>query len=162
MQENDDLEQQSKDEGGRGGVLDRARGVVGAAKQQASRSAEVLSGADIQRFDEFTDATTRAVVGVHQDQAELREQLARTDRAVDDVRQEQARLADRLVQTERSVQEAGQSQAALLERVEESIRSQAAAEESSGASLSPWTVALGAVSALALLLSIVAIVMSMS
>ena len=56
---------------GRPGVFDRVRGVVGAAQRQASRSAEVLSGSDIRRFDEFTDATTRAVVGVHRDQGEF-------------------------------------------------------------------------------------------
>ena len=87
MQENDAAEEQTKSEGGRRGMLDRARGVVGSAQQKVSRSVDVMTGADIRRFDEFTDATTRAVVGVHQDLSELREQVERLTERIDQLEQ---------------------------------------------------------------------------
>ena len=155
MQENDDGQEQSEGKVGRPGVFDRARGVVGAAQRQASRSAEVLSGSDIRRFDEFTDATTRAVVGVHRDQGELREHLADMDRAVKELRQEQLSVAERIETTEQSIRDMRQQQYELLQRVGESPRSEAE-------SLSPATIAFGIMSAVALLLSISAIVVSMS
>ena len=120
MQENDGGgEERTENEGGRRGTFDRAKSVIGSAKQKLSRSVDVMTGADIRRFDEFTDATTRAVVGVHQDLSELREQVERL--------------------TER------------IDQLEQSIRRRT--------SLTPWIVGAAAV---ALLLSIVAVVMSVS
>ena len=161
MEENDDVEEPTEGKGGRPGVFDKARGVVGAAQRQVSRSAEVLSGSDIRRFDDFTDAATRAVVGVHRDQAELREHLERTDQTVDDVRQRQARLAERFEHLEQSVDRVLRGQEALSARVEQSTHSHTAPEGSGGVALAPWIVAVVA-SAAALLLSIAAIVVSMS
>ena len=161
MHSNDDSEERSEGEGGRSGALDRARNVIGSARRQASRSAEVLSGADIRRFDEFTDATTRAVVGVHQDQEELREQLARTDQTLDEVRQRQAQLGEQLERLEQSVDRVLRGQDALSARVEESTHSHAAPEGTGGTRLSPWIIAIGA-AAVALLSSIAAIVVSLS
>ena len=134
MNENDGAEQTERG-GERRGIVDRARGVIGSARQRASRSADVMTGADIRRFDEFTDATTRAVVGIHQDLSELREQFARTQETVDDVQKRQESLAGR------------------LDRLEQS--------DGRHANLTPWIVAVG-VAAVALLLSITALVMSMS
>ena len=156
MHSNDDGEEPSEREGGRSGALDRARNVIGSARRQASRSAEVLSGADIRRFDELTDATTRAVVGVHQDQEELREQLARTDQTLDEVRQRQAQLGEQLEGLEQSVGRVLRGQDALSARVEQSTHS-----HSSGVTgLSPWMIAIG-FAAVALLSSIAAIVVSL-
>ena len=138
MEKNDDVEQQAEDKGGRRGAFDRARGVIGAAQQQVSRSAEVLSGSDIQKFDDFTDATTRAVVGVHRDQAELREHLERTDQTVDDVRQRQAKLAERFEHLEQSVYRVLRGQEALSARVEQTTHSHTAPEGSGGVALAPW------------------------
>ena len=87
MQENDGAEDQTESEGGRRGILDRARGMIGSAKEKASRTVEVMTGADIRRFDEFTDATTRAVVGVHQDLSDLREQVERLTERIDQLEQ---------------------------------------------------------------------------
>ena len=175
-------------------MFDRARGVVGAAQRQASRSAEVLTGSDIRRFDEFTDATTRAVVGVHRDQGELREHLADMDRAVKELRQEQLSVAERIETTEQSIRDMRQQQSALLQRVDETItglrqeqssltgrletteqsvrdmRQQQSellqrvgeSPRSEAESLSPATIAFGIMSAVALLLSISAIVVNMS
>ena len=121
MQENDDGEDQVEGKGGRPGVFDRARGAIGSAKQQVSRSAEVLSGSDIRRFDDFTDAATRAVVGVHRDQAELREHLADMDQTANELRQEQLSVAERLETTEQSVRDIRHQQSELLQRVDETI-----------------------------------------
>lgn len=120
-------------------MLDRARGVVDSATQRAKRSAEVISGADIRRFEEFTDAAATAVIGVHRDQAELRERLIRTEQSIADLQQVQAKLVQSLT------------------RVEHSIRSRTGPEEPDAA-LSPWAIAFGAMSAAALLLSIAAVV----
>ena len=119
MQENDAGEEQSESKGGRRGILGRVGGLVGSAKQKASRSVDVMTGADIRRFDEFTDATTRAVVGVHQDVSELKKQVERL--------------------TER------------IDQLEQSIRRRT--------SLIPW---IGGAAVVALLLSIVAVLMSVS
>ena len=69
MKENDGAERTEREDERRG-IVDRAKGVIGSAREQVSRSADVMTGADIRRFDEFTDATTRAVVGIHQDLSE--------------------------------------------------------------------------------------------
>ena len=134
MKENDGAEQPER-EGERRGIVDRTKGVIGSARQQVSRSADVMTGADIRRFDEFTDATTRAVIGVHQDLSELRQQVARTQGVADDIQEGQKRLNERLDQLELS---AGRR-----------------------ANLALWIVAVGA-AAVALLLSIVALVVGMS
>ena len=134
MKENDGVEQTER-EGERRGIVDRAKGVIGSARQQVSRSADVMTGADIRRFDEFTDATTRAVVGVHQDLSELRQQVARTQGVADDIQEGQKRLNERLDQLEQS---AGRH-----------------------ANLTLWIIAVGAATA-ALLLSIAALVAGMS
>ena len=133
MQENDRGEEQTESEGGRRGMFDRAKNLIGSARQKVSRPVDVMTGADIRRFDEFTDATTRAVVGLHQDLSELREQVVRTRRAVEDTQQRQERLTERLDQLEQ------------LNRRR--------------TSLIPW---IGGAAVVALLLSIVAVLMSVS
>ncbi len=126
------------------GILDRAKGAIGSATHRVRRSAEVMSGADIRRFEEFTDAATTAVIGVHRDQAELRERLASTEQSLNELQQGQAKLVESLAS------------------VEHSLRAQNDSEESGASSLSPWTIAFGAMSAVALLLSILAVVMAVS
>ncbi len=128
----DDDEELTESEGGRPSLFGRVLGGIGSAKQKVSRSVDVLTGADIRRFDEFTDATTRAVVGVHQDVSELRGEVVRVQRVVDDMRASQMR------QTER------------IERLEQIGRR---------TSPTPW---IAGAAALALVLSIVAVVMSVS
>ena len=134
MKENDGAERTEREDERRG-IVDRAKGVIGSARQQVSRSADVMTGADIRRFDEFTDATTRAVVGVHQDLSELRQQVARTQGVADDIQEGQKHLNERLDQLEQS---AGRH-----------------------ANLTLWIIAVGAATA-ALLLSIAALVVGMS
>ena len=134
MKEDDGVEQTER-EGERRGIVDRAKGVIGSARQQVSRSADVMTGADVRRFDKFTDATTRAVVGVHQDLSELRQQVARTQGVADDIQERLKRLNERLDQLEQS---AGRH-----------------------ANLTLWIVTVGAAT-VALLLSIAALVVGMS
>lgn len=47
------------------GTVDRVRDAIGSARQAASRSIDLVTGADIRRFDDFTDAATTIVVGLH-------------------------------------------------------------------------------------------------
>ena len=62
------------------GILGRVRSAVGTVKQTAKSSAEMMTGADIRRFEEFVDATTTVVVGMHRDQRELDKRLAQLER----------------------------------------------------------------------------------
>lgn len=126
------------------GILDRAKGVIGSAKQRVRRSAEVMSGADIRRFEEFTDAVTTAVVGVHRDQAELRERLADTEQLIADLQRDQARLTD------------------TLARLEHSTRSRNRSEQSEVASPSLWAIVFGVASVVAVLVSVAAMVIAIS
>ena len=153
MKKDIDSEEQVDDES-RPGILSRVGAVADAAKRQVSRSAEVMTGADIRRFEDFTEATTTAVVGVHRDQAELRKQLDQIRQSVSDV---QAEVRERLSHMEQSVDDVQQAQASLKEglvRVGDSVQ----AEVQARASLFRWAIAFGAVAAAALVLSIVAIV----
>ncbi len=126
MAKSNDEEKETGDKGSPG-ILGRVGAAAGAAKQSVRRSAEVMSGADIRRFEEFTDAATTAVIGVHRDQTELREQLARTEQSVHALQQEHT------------------TRRGNTERVKQSP--------------SPWVIASGAVSVVALALSIVALLL---
>ena len=157
MKESNDNEEQVEDES-KPGIMGRAGAVARSAKRHVSRSAEVLSGADIRRFEDFTEAATTAIVGVHRDQAELREQLTHIEQSVNDVGQAQDELREQIAQVERSVNDLRQTQDGLkgsLTRMDKSIRSEV---ESRRSGLSRWAIALGAVAVAALLLSIVSIV----
>ena len=132
LDEQYDQDEELAESEGRTSLFDRAFGVIGSTKQKVSRSVDVMTGADIRRLDEFTDATTRAVVGVHQDVSELQGEVVRVQRVVDDMRASQQR------QTER------------IERLEQIDRR---------TSLTPW---IAGAAGLALVLSIVAVVMSAS
>ena len=108
-------------------ILGRVGVAAGAARQSVRRSAEVMSGADIRRFEDFTEAATTAVIGVHQDQAELREQLARTEQSLHALEQGHATLRDDIARVKHKP--------------------------------SPWVVPSGAVSIVALALSILALLL---
>ena len=62
------------------GVLGRIRGAFGAAGEGVVGAVDTVTGAGFrEQFEDFTDAVTATVVGVHQDQAELRERLSRLE-----------------------------------------------------------------------------------
>ena len=62
----------------------------------AQRTGEVLTGADLRKFDDFTEAVTRVCVGLHREKAELRGQLARLEDQLEESNQAQKDLAARL------------------------------------------------------------------
>lgn len=81
MTTQDKGDEQTTGEDGRG-LGDRLRGASRTIGESMARSADVLTGRDISKFQEFTDAATTAIVGVHQDQTELRERLERLEDTV--------------------------------------------------------------------------------
>ena len=68
--------------------------------QGLQRSGEVLTGADIRKFDEFTEAVTRVCVGLYQDNVQLREQVAGMERQLEEATKLQAELAGRVAALE--------------------------------------------------------------
>ena len=58
------------------------RGTVESARQAFARSFDKLTGTEFRRqFEEFTGVVTTTVLGVHRDQSELRERLARVEQS---------------------------------------------------------------------------------
>ena len=86
MKEMDRTGERIEGEGESQDPVGRVKDAIVSARQKVSRSMDVMTGEDIRRFDEFTDATTKVVVGLHQDLSELREQIARQQRVLDDDR----------------------------------------------------------------------------
>ena len=69
-------EQVSEEEVQRPGISDRLRGVAGRVSERATGTADTITGVRFrQQFEDFTEAVTTAVVGVHRDQAEMRERM---------------------------------------------------------------------------------------
>ena len=67
----------------RAGVSDQ----LNAARDTAKRSAEVMSGSDIRQLDEFTDAATRVLVGLHRETAEQAARIEALERTVSQLQQ---------------------------------------------------------------------------
>ena len=67
-----------------------------AARQNLQRAGDVLTGADLRKFDEFTEAVTRVCVGLHRDNLELKEQVARLEQQLEESTLAQKDLAARL------------------------------------------------------------------
>ena len=60
------------------------------------RTGDVLTGADLRKFDEFTESVTRVCVGLHRDNVELRSQLERLEQQVEESNLAQNDLLARL------------------------------------------------------------------
>ena len=99
------------------GILGRVGAAAGAARESVQRSAEVMTGADIRRFEEFTEAATTAVIGVHQDLTELREQVAAKEQSLRNLQQDQAKLQEQVAHAEQSLHALQQNQATLRDDV---------------------------------------------
>ena len=99
MREHDAVEEETREVTGPG-ILSRAAGVARSAKDAALRTTDVVTGADIRRFDEFTAAATTVVVGLHRDQAALSEQFEELSQRVANVRRDVAELTERTVGVE--------------------------------------------------------------
>ena len=64
--------------------------------QGVQRTGDVLTGADLRKFDEFTEAVTRVCIGLHRDNVELRSQLARLEQQLEESNLTQKDLIARL------------------------------------------------------------------
>ena len=82
-------------------VADATTDAASVARRGAIRTGEVLSGADIRRFDEFTEAVTRVAVGLHHDQTDIKERVSRLEQEAADIRRFQSELSERLETIER-------------------------------------------------------------
>ena len=61
-------------------VVGRFRDTFGAAREGVMGTVDTVTGVAFrEQFEDFTDAVTTAVVGVHQDQAEVRDRLTRLE-----------------------------------------------------------------------------------
>jgi len=130
----------------RPGLGYRLRDAVGSVGETVTGTADTITGLQFRKqFEDFTDAVTTAVVGVHSDQGDLRERVdaLETDRQTDPTPQQVAELQGRV--------DALEAAGATPERVEKPEKPGQAKGRS------PLTVAFGVVSALALLLAILAL-----
>ena len=130
----------------RPGLGDRLRDAVGSVGETVTGTADTITGLQFRKqFEDFTDAVTTAVVGVHRDQGDLRERVDELEsaRQSDPTPQQVAELQGRV--------DALEAAGATPER--------AAKPEKPGQAnrRSPLTVAFGLVSVLALLLAILAL-----
>ena len=79
---------------GMGGRLQQAVGAVG---ERVTGTADTITGVQFRRqFEDFTDAVTTAVVGVHRDQGELQERADKLDAEVIEVQRIQEELRERV------------------------------------------------------------------
>ena len=74
-----------------GGLMDRARGVL-----------DTATGQDIRRFEEFVEAASTVLVGVHRDQETLRSEVTELEESV---RQRQDEIDGRIVSVDEKVTE---------------------------------------------------------
>lgn len=82
---------------GRSGIGRRLREGVGAARERIVGTADTITGVQFRRqFEDFTDAVTTAVVGVHRDQGELQERADKLDAEVIEVQRIQEELRERV------------------------------------------------------------------
>ena len=91
--------------------LDNAAGIANEQApglvQGVQRTGDVLTGGDIRKFDEFTEAVTRVCVGLHRDNLELREHIARLEQQLEESNRVQDELAIRLSALEQASGEPG-------------------------------------------------------
>ncbi|MYE39623.1 MAG: hypothetical protein F4X27_05285 [Chloroflexi bacterium] len=85
--------------------------------QVIQRSGEVLTGADIRRFDEFTEAVTRVAVGLHHDQTDTSRRVGQLEQESTNFRQLQGQLVERVARLEQESADIRQFQGELAERV---------------------------------------------
>ena len=63
------------------GLSGRLRRAAGSAGKRVVGSAQAFAGADIRQFQDFADAATTVVVGVHRAQAEMNDRLASVEQS---------------------------------------------------------------------------------
>lgn len=72
------------------------------ARRNLQRSGEVLTGADIHQFDDFTDAVTRVLIGMHRDQAAMARRLTLLENVVKEILILNPELVERLATIEQT------------------------------------------------------------
>ena len=161
MREHDAVEEETREVTGPG-ILSRAAGVARSAKDAALRTTDVVTGADIRRFDEFTAAATTVVVGLHRDQAALSEQFEELSQRIDEARRDQIALNERYGELSQTVANVRRDVAELTERtvgVESVQPKQAELIGRNRREASQRITVLGAVSLAALVVGIVSLVL---
>ncbi len=132
--------------------------------ERVTKTVDVLTGEDIRRFNEFVDATTTVVVGLHRDQEELSARLSSeanavgelskssstVQQAIAELREAHTKLADGLRGAEGAI--------ALLQKVLADMNKSADDAERSAAIGRRWLIGVGGMSGVALVTSVVAIV----
>ena len=68
----------------RAGVSDQ----LNTARETVKHSAEVISGSDIRRLDEFTDAATRVLMGLYRETVEQAERITTLEQTVSQLQQQ--------------------------------------------------------------------------
>ena len=132
--EQDETQRAVKDSSGKAGIGDRFRASARSAGERVTGAADTITGVQFRRqFEDFTEAVTTAVVGMHRDQSEMRGRLEDLEASgkSDDTTQQLSELRDR------------------QDKLEATAKS---------GSASPLVIVFGIVSILALLLGIIAVV----
>ena len=62
-------------------------GQLNTARETVKRSTEVISGSDIRHLDEFTDAVTRVLMGLHRETAVQAERITTLEQTVSQLQQ---------------------------------------------------------------------------
>lgn len=129
------------------GVLGRVRGAFGSAGEGVTGAVDTVTGAGFRKdFEDFTEAVSTTVIGVHQDQVALRESISRLEQSS---LQEHTVLSERLSQHEAGVE---RELADLKDRLSGLERR---------SPLPGWVLASGVVSLLAIGCSVAALIMSL-
>ena len=111
------------------GFMGRLQSTLDAAKERVGDTAGTVTGKKFrQQFEEFTNVVTTTVVGVHQDQAGLRDTLSRLE-------QDQAGLRDTLSRLEQDQDEL-RATLSRLEQDQDELRAALSRLEQS--SNNPW------------------------
>ena len=122
--------------GDSGGLMDRVKGVF-----------DTATGQDIRKFEEFVEASTTVLVGLHRDQATQAEKQTQLEDGIADVRQAQESIYAKLASLDESIGE-------LRERVDTFISMKAQEPATVGSSLNRVVLA---VSLVAIVLSVVSV-----
>ena len=62
-------------------------GQLNTARRMVKRSTEVISGSDIRRLNEFTDAATRVLMGLYRETVEQADRITRLEQTVSQLQQ---------------------------------------------------------------------------
>ena len=138
------------------GLSGRLRRAASSAGKRVVGSAQAIAGADIRQFQDFADAATTVVVGVHRAQAEMNDRLASAEQSVTDMRRSQVELVEGMSRLQQSMEDIRRDQTALVKKltyVEQVVGA------STSAGPSHWVIVFGVIAILALVLSLAGIVL---